>query len=288
MKLKKLEVSAYKDLVDLAILEDIGDGDITTKGVNLPEETFMGVFTSREQGVLSGIDVAQFVLKKISPNSKIKFLLKDGALLKRGSKIAIIKGPTSEILLAERIILNFLQRMSGIATITNNFVKAVSETPCKILDTRKTTPGWRKLEKYAVLCGGGNNHRMGLYDMVMIKDNHIASLSKTTETPIREAVIRARKVITRNQKIIIEVDNLIQMVEALSIAPDIILLDNMPIQKLKKAVQLRNKTLPNILLEASGGVNLKTVKKIAKTGVDRISIGCLTHSVKSLDIGLDS
>ncbi len=178
--------------------------------------------------------------------------------------------------------------MSGIATITNNFVKAVSETPCKILDTRKTTPGWRKLEKYAVLCGGGNNHRMGLYDMVMIKDNHIASLSKTTETPIREAVIRARKVITRNQKIIVEVDNLIQMVEALSIAPDIILLDNMPIQKLKKAVQLRNKTLPNILLEASGGVNLKTVKKIAKTGVDRISIGCLTHSVKALDIGLDS
>ncbi len=288
MKLKKLEVSAYKDLVDLAIFEDIGDGDITTKGVNLPEENFMGVFTSREQGVLSGIDVAQFVLKKISPNSKIKFLLKDGAFLKRGSKIAIIKGPTSEILLAERIILNFLQRMSGIATITNNFVKAVSETPCKILDTRKTTPGWRKLEKYAVLCGGGNNHRMGLYDMVMIKDNHIASLSKTTETPIREAVIRARKVITRNQKIIVEVDNLIQMVEALSIAPDIILLDNMPIQKLKKAVQLRNKTLPNILLEASGGVNLKTVKKIAKTGVDRISIGCLTHSVKSLDIGLDS
>jgi nicotinate-nucleotide pyrophosphorylase (carboxylating) len=178
--------------------------------------------------------------------------------------------------------------MSGIATITNKFVKEVSDTSCKILDTRKTTPGWRKLEKYAVLCGGGTNHRMGLYDMVMIKDNHIASLSKTTETPIREAVIRARKVVGKSKKIIIEVDTLIQMVEALSIDPDVILLDNMDIQKLKKAVQLRNKTMPKILLEASGGVNLKTVKKIAKTGVDRISIGCLTHSVKSLDIGLDS
>lgn len=288
MKIKKLELSAYKDLVDLAIQEDIGSGDITTKGVNLPEETFMGVFTSREEGVLSGVDVAHFVLKKISSNSKIKFLLKDGAPLKRGSKIAIIKGPTSEILLAERIILNFLQRMSGVATITSKFVKEVSETKCQILDTRKTTPGWRKLEKYAVLCGGGKNHRMGLYDMVMIKDNHIASLSKTTTTPIREAVIRARKVIKKNQKIIIEVDNLIQMAEALSIAPDIILLDNMPIQTLKKAVQLRNKTLPGVLLEASGGISLKTVKKVAKTGVDRISIGCLTHSVKSLDIGLDS
>jgi len=288
MKIKKLELNAYKDLVDLAIQEDIGSGDITTKGVNLPEETFMGVFTSREEGVLSGVDVAHYVLKKISSNSKIKFLLKDGAPLKRGAKIAIINGPTSEILLAERIILNFLQRMSGVATITSKFVKEVSETKCQILDTRKTTPGWRKLEKYAVLCGGGKNHRMGLYDMVMIKDNHIASLSKNTTTPIREAVIRARKVIKKNQKIIIEVDNLIQMEEALSIAPDIILLDNMPIQTLKKAVQLRNKTLPGVLLEASGGISLKTVKKVAKTGVDRISIGCLTHSVKSLDIGLDS
>ena len=288
MKIKKLEIKDYSALVELAINEDIGNGDITSQAVNLPEENFIGVFTSREEGILAGSDIAQYVLKKISPESKIKFLLKDGAKLKRGTKIAIIKGPTSGVLMAERIILNFLQRLSGIASITNQYVAKVSGTDCKILDTRKTTPGWRNIEKYAVLCGGGTNHRMGLYDMVMIKDNHIASLSKSSDTPIREAVGRARQVVGKNKKIIVEVDTLNQMVEALSISPEIILLDNMDIQKLKKAVILRNKTMPNILLEASGGVNLKTVQKIAKTGVDRISIGALTHSVKALDIGLDS
>lgn len=288
MKLKKLNSKDYSDLVDLAIREDIGSGDITTQSVNMPEENFMGVFTSREVGVLAGIDLLPFILKKISPTSKTKLLLKDGAKLKRGSKIAIIKGPTSGVLLAERIILNFLQRLSGIATITNQFVSKVEGSKAKILDTRKTTPGWRILEKYAVLCGGGENHRMGLYDMVMIKDNHISSLSHTSTTPIREAVSRARNAVGNSKKILVEVDNLIQMAEALSISPDIILLDNMDIQNLKKAVQLRNKTMPKILLEASGGVNLKTVQKIAKTGVDRISIGALTHSVKALDIGLDS
>ena len=288
MKIKKLEIKDYSALVELAINEDIGNGDITSQAVNLPEENFIGVFTSREEGILAGSDIAQYVLKKISPESKIKFLLKDGAKLKRGTKIAIIKGPTSGVLMAERIILNFLQRLSGIASITNQYVAKVSGTECKILDTRKTTPGWRNIEKYAVLCGGGTNHRMGLYDMVMIKDNHIASLSKSSDTPIREAVGRARQVVGKNKKIIVEVDTLNQMVEALSISPEIILLDNMDIQKLKKAVILRNKTMPNILLEASGGVNLKTVQKIAKTGVDRISIGALTHSVKALDIGLDS
>ena len=288
MKLKKLDNKDFSELVDLAISEDIGSGDITTHAVNLPEETFMGIFTSREEGILAGAEVAQFVLKKISPKSKIKFLLKDGDKLKRGTKIAMIKGPTSEVLLAERIILNFLQRLSGIATITNQYVKVVSDTHCKILDTRKTTPGWRKLEKYAVLCGGGNNHRMGLYDAIMIKDNHIASLGQTSSTPIREAVTRARSCTGKEKTIIVEVDTLHQMAEALSISPDIILLDNMDLLTLKKAVQLRNKTMPKILLQASGGVNLKTVQKIAKTGVYRISIGSLTHSVKALDIGLDS
>lgn len=288
MKLKKLDSKHYSDLVDLAINEDIGKGDITTQSVNLPEESFMGVFTSREEGILAGVDLLPYILKKISPSSKIKLLLKDGAKLKRGTKIAIIKGPTSGVLMAERIILNFLQRLSGIATITHQFVSKVEGTKCQILDTRKTTPGWRNLEKYAVLCGGGINHRIGLYDAVMIKDNHIASLSKTSDTPIREGVTRARKNVGNSIKIIVEVDTLNQMVEALTVSPDVILLDNMDLQKLKKAVQLRNKTMPQILLEASGGVNLKTVQKIAKTGVDRISVGALTHSVKALDIGLDS
>jgi nicotinate-nucleotide pyrophosphorylase (carboxylating) len=287
MKLKKLHTKDYSELVDLAIAEDIGSGDITTQAVNLPEEYFMGVFSSREEGVLAGGEILPYILKKISPESKIKLLLKDGSKLKRGTKIAIIKGPTSGVLRAERIILNFLQRLCGIATITQQFVAKVEDTKCQILDTRKTTPGWRMLEKYAVTCGGGVNHRIGLFDAVMIKDNHIASLSKTTNTPIREGVARARATVGKSIKITVEVDTLNQLVEALSISPDIILLDNMDLQKLKKAVQLRNKTMPHILLEASGGVNLKTVQKIAKTGVDRISIGALTHSVKALDIGLD-
>lgn len=287
MKLKKLQTKDYSELVEMAIAEDIGSGDITTQSVNLPEEHFMGVFTSREEGVLAGGDILPYILKKISPESKIKLLAKDGSKLKRGTKIAIIKGPTSGVLRAERIILNFLQRLCGIATITQKYVAKVEGTKCQILDTRKTTPGWRVLEKYAVTCGGGVNHRIGLFDAVMIKDNHIASLSKTTNTPIREGVARARAAVDKSVKITVEVDTLNQLVEALSISPDIILLDNMDLQKLKKAVQLRNKTMPQILLEASGGVNLKTVQKIAKTGVDRISIGALTHSVKALDIGLD-
>lgn len=287
MKLKKLQIKDYSELVEMAIAEDIGSGDITTQSVNLPEENFMGVFTSREEGVLAGGDILPYILKKISPESKIKLLAKDGSKLKRGTKIAIIKGPTSGVLRAERIILNFLQRLCGIATITQKYVAKVEGTKCQILDTRKTTPGWRVLEKYAVTCGGGVNHRIGLFDAVMIKDNHIASLSKTTNTPIREGVARARAAIDKSVKITVEVDTLNQLVEALSISPDIILLDNMDLQKLKKAVQLRNKTMPHILLEASGGVNLKTVQKIARTGVDRISIGALTHSVKALDIGLD-
>lgn len=285
--MQKLKISDYKILVDLAIQEDIGPGDITSKTVNLPNETIEAILTSREEGVLSGIPLAQYVLKRIAPKCKMKVFIKDGAPLKKGSKIASIKGPTKELLTAERIILNFLQRLSGIASITAQYAKKTKGTKACILDTRKTTPGYRKLEKYAVACGGGQNHRMGLFDMVMIKDNHIASLSQSFANPVKESVLRARNKLPKSIKIIVEVDTLIQLAEVLPANPDIILLDNMNNADLKKAVKMRDKVNPKILLEASGGVNLNTVAAIAKTGVERISVGSLTHSVKALDIGLD-
>ncbi len=286
-KIPSLKVSDYQTLVDLAIQEDIGKGDITSKTVNLPNEKTEAMLVSRESGVLSGIPVAQYVLKKIAPKCKMTIFLKDGSALTKGSKIARIKGTTNELLTAERIMLNFLQHLSGIASITAQYVSKTKGTKACILDTRKTTPAYRKLEKYAVACGGGQNHRMGLFDMVMIKDNHIASLSQSSAEPIKEAIKRAKKKIPKNMKIIVEVDNLKQLKEALPANPNIILLDNMSNADLKKAVSLRDKTNPKILLEASGGVNLNTVRSIAQTGVDRISVGSITHSVKALDIGLD-
>lgn len=287
-KYKALPLKAYKTLVDLAITEDIGNGDITSDAVNLPDEFFKGHFIAREPGVLSGSVIIKYVLKKISPKAKIKFFMRDGDVLRAGSLIASVSGSTNGILKAERIMLNFLQRLSGIATITNKYVTAVKNTNCKILDTRKTTPGWRLIEKYAVVCGGGYNHRIGLYDMILIKDNHIASLQKISHTPVAEAITRAQKKYKNSKTIIVEVDTLKQFQEAISLKPNIILLDNMSIKELKLAVKYRNQMKSKTLLEASGGVNLKTVTKIAKTGVDRISIGALTHSVKALDIGLDS
>ncbi|PCJ61804.1 MAG: nicotinate-nucleotide diphosphorylase (carboxylating) [Planctomycetota bacterium] len=288
VSLKKLTPSSYKLIVDQAIQEDISTGDITSKAVNLPDEEFKGFLVSREKGILSGMDIAKYTLEKIAPNAKISLLKKDGNNLSPNTKIAKISGLTSEVLTAERILLNFIQRLSGIASITKQYADLIKHTNAKILDTRKTTPGWRLLEKYAVTCGGGYNHRIGLYDMVMIKDNHIASVSKLTKNPIKECIQRAKKSIGKKKiKIIVEIDHLSQLEEALLASPQIILLDNMKPAFLKRAVNLKNSLAPKILLEASGGVNLKTVKKIAESGVDRISVGALTHSVKALDIGLD-
>lgn len=287
-KMQKLPIKAYQTLVQLALEEDIGTGDITSLAVNQPNERFVGYLTARESGVLVGNDIAKFVLKKISPRAKYTILIRDGQPLKRGSKIARIEGTTKEVLMAERVILNFMQRLSGIASTTYMYVKQVKNTSSKILDTRKTTPGWRLLEKYAVVCGGGYNHRLGLYDMILIKDNHISSLAKHCKQAIAEAISRARKKYKFSKKIIVEVDTLGQLQEALSQKPDIVLLDNMSLAQLRKAVAIRNQMKSKALLEASGGVNLKTVHAIAKTGVERISIGSLTHSVRALDIGLDS
>jgi nicotinate-nucleotide pyrophosphorylase (carboxylating) len=192
------------------------------------------------------------------------------------------------ILSTERVVLNFFQRLSGIATQTHQYVHLVRDLPCRILDTRKTTPGWRLLEKYAVRCGGGHNHRLGLYDGIMLKDNHLAALARSGgQGTITEAVRLVREKYGTHFPLEVEVDTLAQLDEALSCGPDIILLDNMTPNELREAVQRRNQRAHNILLEASGGVSIHSLRRTAETGVDRISIGALTHSAPSLDIGLD-
>jgi nicotinate-nucleotide pyrophosphorylase (carboxylating) len=192
------------------------------------------------------------------------------------------------ILSTERIVLNFLQRLSGVASLTRKYVDLVADLPVLILDTRKTTPGWRLMEKYAVRCGGGHNHRMGLYDGVMLKDNHLAALARTGAAgTIGEAVRHVRQKYAASVPLEVEVDTLAQLDEALAAKPDIVLLDNMAVDMLREAVARRNRVAPRVLLEASGGINFQTLRGIAETGVDRISIGALTHSAPALDIGLD-
>jgi nicotinate-nucleotide pyrophosphorylase (carboxylating) len=190
------------------------------------------------------------------------------------------------ILSGERTALNFLQRLSGIATLTRRFVAVVADLPCKILDTRKTTPGWRLLEKYAVRCGGGNNHRMGLSDAILIKDNHLAAIGPQPDA-VAHAVKRARAKYANGFPVEVEVDDVKQFDVAIASGPDIILLDNMALDQMREAVRRRNELAPGIVLEASGGVSLSTVRAIAETGVDRISVGALTHSAVALDIALD-
>jgi nicotinate-nucleotide pyrophosphorylase (carboxylating) len=198
--------------------------------------------------------------------------------------LATARGPIPSLLTAERTALNFLQHLSGIATQTRRYVDAIAGLPARILDTRKTLPGWRLLEKYAVRCGGGHNHRTGLYDGILIKDNHLAAIGKAS---VREAVRLARGGPFGQLPVEIEVDTLAQFDEALAVGPDIVLLDNMTAEQMREAVRRRNAAAPKVLLEASGGVNLTTVRTIAETGVDRISVGALTHSAPALDIALD-
>jgi nicotinate-nucleotide pyrophosphorylase (carboxylating) len=217
----------------------------------------------------------------------LEVYLPDGSDLMPGDRIATAAGPMRSLLAAERTALNFLQRLSGVATLTRNYVQAVAGLPCRILDTRKTTPGWRLLEKYAVRCGGGHNHRLGLYDGILIKDNHLAALREKWHSEwdaLRSALGNSR---STQVAVEIEVDNLAQLDEALRCHPQIVLLDNMGPDDMREAVRRRNTIAPEVLLEASGGVNLATVRAIAEAGVDRISVGALTHSAPALDIGLD-
>ncbi len=262
-----------------ALAEDIGDGDVTT--LNTVTETAMltGIFLAKEAGVVAGLEVVQQVFQQVDPRVVFTALAADGDRIELGQIIGTLHGPGRAILTGERVALNFLQRMSGIATMTRRFVDAVAGTQAVILDTRKTVPGLRVLDKWAVRLGGGHNHRIGLYDMAMIKDNHIAAVGG-----IAEAVRRVRVGDPRQRPIEVEVTDLDQLREALAQPIDRILLDNMSLDQMRLAVEMAAGRIP---LEASGNVNLDTVAAIAATGVDFISSGALTHSVKALDISLD-
>jgi len=266
-------------IIGQALLEDIGTGDITTESIIPCNLKAKGIIKTSEEGVVAGLDIACLVFQKLDSEIIFQEKTKDGTKVARGKELAEITGPARTILRGERVALNFLQRMSGIATITSKFYQEVKDFPVRIVDTRKTTPGLRILEKYAVRMGGGYNHRFGLYDAVLIKDNHIAVAGG-----IKSAVNSARKQISHTVKIEVEVENLSQLQEALKVQVDIIMLDNMDLETMKEAVKM---VKGKALIEASGEITLEKVRKIAQTGVDLISIGALTHSVKSLNISME-
>jgi nicotinate-nucleotide pyrophosphorylase (carboxylating) len=279
-------------LIALARAEDLGEqGDITSNAVIPGDAMAMADLVAREPGVLAGLPVLGLLIDEFSLGDRSELLKTDGDTIAADTVIARIAGPLRSILAFERTALNFLQRLSGIATLTARFVDAVAGTRARILDTRKMTPGWRALEKYAVRCGGGDNHRIGLYDAVLIKDNHLDWLlhdaSVPNDTRIAHAIKAARQFAPAGVVIEVEVDNLEQLDEALAARPDIILVDNLGREPLLEAVRRRNHRAPAILLEASGGINLATVAAIASSGVDRISVGALTHSAPALDLALD-
>ncbi|MBO0699370.1 MAG: carboxylating nicotinate-nucleotide diphosphorylase [Zavarzinella sp.] len=273
-------------LIDFALTEDLSDdGDVTSRATVPAGARGEAAFVAREPGVLAGIEAAERVCKRVDLKLEFAAMRQDGYRVSAGERFATVEGPMRSILMAERTALNFLQRLSGVASLTRKYVDAVAGLPAKILDTRKTTPGWRLLEKYAVRMGGGTNHRIGLYDMVLIKDNHLAAL-RPKDTAVRQAIEAARSEFP-TLPIEIEVESLEQLDQAIASRPDIVLLDNMLVDQMREAVARRNAVAPEVKLEASGGINLQTVRTIAETGVDRISVGALTHSAKALDIALD-
>jgi nicotinate-nucleotide pyrophosphorylase (carboxylating) len=276
-------------LIDLALAEDLGDrGDITAQATIPVDARGSAVFRARSAGIIAGLPVVAMLAERFDMASGFTCLAEDGEAVEPGRAVVSIAGSMRALLAMERTALNFLQRLSGIATLTSRFVSAVSGTRARILDTRKTTPGWRALEKYAVRCGGGENHRLALYDGVLIKDNHLAWLTLSDELdPIGKAVRTARAFAPPGTEIEVEVDSLEQLDRALEHRPEIILVDNFSVSELTEAVRRRNARAKDVRLEASGGVSLGSVAEIARTGVDRISVGALTHSAQALDIGLD-
>ncbi len=275
-------------LIDLALAEDLGEaGDVTTSALIPADAEGVGEFVARSPGVVAGLPVLERLIARHGLLPGWAPRVTDSAPVGPGDSIASIAGPVRTLLSLERILLNFLQRLSGIASLTARYASAVDGTRAKILDTRKTTPGWRALEKYAVRCGGGTNHRFGLFDAILIKDNHLASIGASHADPIAEAIRRSRIAVPDGGFVEIEVDTLDQFDRALACGPDIILVDNLGPEALAEAVRRRDARAPSVLLESSGGVTLATVRPLAETGVDRISIGALTHSAPALDIGLD-
>jgi len=283
VRMEALAAEEIRRVVQLALAEDVGGGDITTLATVAPNATAKAVMIAREPLVVAGLAVAEAVFGELSPAIRISRTAKDGDHVTSGQSLLHISGPAQAMLTGERVALNFIQRLSGVATLTRQYVDAVKGTRAQILDTRKTTPGLRRLEKYAVTCGGGHTHRAGLFDKVLIKDNHLAALQHDPPNPIAAAVRRAREKYPRHT-IEVEADTLEQVEQAVAAGADIILLDNMNLVQLRLAVQQakgRAKT------EASGGVNLASVRQIAETGVDCISVGALTHSARAADIALD-
>jgi nicotinate-nucleotide pyrophosphorylase (carboxylating) len=281
--MESLTAEEIRRSVQAALAEDIGTGDVTTLATVPENASVRAAMVAREHLVLAGFAFAEAAFAELSPAVHIEQLVRDGEHASPSRKLMWVSGSAHAILAAERVALNFVQRLSGIATLTSAYVEAVKHTTAQILDTRKTTPGWRRLEKYAVTCGGGHNHRFGLHDQILIKDNHLAALHDAKPNPIAAAVQRARARFPQH-RVEIEADRLEQVAQAVEAGADIILLDNMPPALLRDAVRLvagRAKT------EASGGVSLQTVRAIAETGVDFISVGALTHSARAVDIALD-
>jgi len=279
----ELTAAEIRRAVRAALAEDLGGGDVTTRATVPANAKSVALMNAREPLTVAGIQFAELAFRELSSKIQIKKFARDGQRVKAGTPLLKISGSSRAILSAERIALNFVQRLSGVATATAQFADAVLGTRARILDTRKTTPGWRRFEKYAVACGGGKNHRFGLFDMVLIKDNHLVALQNEKPNAIAAAVAHARKKFPKLQ-VEVEADTLAQVAQAADAGADIILLDNMTPAQLRTAVKI---VRGRAQTEASGGVSLKTVRTIALTGVDFISVGAITHSARAVDIGLD-
>lgn len=281
--MEPLSAEEIRQAVNAALSEDIGNGDVTTLATVPGNSAVRARMVARETLVVAGLAFAKAAFQELSPKIDIQQLVADGHRSAPGETLLQLEGPARPILTGERVALNFVQRLSGIATLTAEYVKAIDGTQAKILDTRKTIPGWRRFEKYAVTCGGGQNHRFGLFDMILIKDNHLAALRYEPPHPIGAAVRRAREKYP-DLKVEVEADTPLQVQQALEAGADLILLDNMSVEELRTAVHWVNHKAQT---EASGGVNLATVRAIAQTGVDFISVGALTHSARAVDVALD-
>ncbi len=282
-------------LIRLAVQEDVGSQqDWTTVALVPKDRQGTAQIVAREDGVAAGLRAIGPLLDEMQAAILVDLAVADGDQIQAGARLATLSGNVRDLLICERPLLNLLARLTGIATMARRYADEVQGTGARIYDTRKTTPGWRRLEKYAARCGGARNHRTGLFDAILIKDNHLAQRA-TASSDLAGAVKDARRFLKEydgiekiNQLLVeIEVDTLEQLSTVLPAGPDIVLLDNMPPAKLREAVKIRDSLAPNVELEASGGVALETLQEIAGTGVDRISVGALTHSARSLDIGLD-
>jgi nicotinate-nucleotide pyrophosphorylase (carboxylating) len=288
-----------EEIIDHALAEDLGKGDVTTEALIPGDQQGTGFIMAKEEGILAGVEAAKQVFLRVDPELKVRILLEDGARVKPGSKLARVSGSIASILKAERVALNFLQRLSGIASETNRYVVRVGGLPVRIMDTRKTTPGLRSLEKYAVRVGGGGSHRMNLSDGMLIKDNHLVAL-RSQGLNIKEIIAKARQnapLSLRGAKrrsnlqagqaqveVEVEVGTVSEALEAVEAGADIVMLDNMGLDDMRRAVKSIH---GHALIEASGGITLGNVRAVAETGVDFISVGALTHSATALDISLE-